>query len=139
MASTHFAQNVVHGHVDILQGQGVHREPGELAETLELHQAAFADPGHGEVQLDQERREVLPVDLGEEDEQIRPPGVGDPLLGPVQHVVRAGIVQLGPRLDVHGVGTRARLREGECRQHLALHARSEIAVDLLRRAEVHDG
>ena len=100
------AQQVLHRHLAIGQDQ---RAGGRSADAelvlLRAHREA------GRVALDEERGELLAVDLGEDREHVGEAAVGDPHLFAVQDVVLAVGRKHRARAAVHGVGSRRRFRE----------------------------
>ena len=85
-----------------------------------------------------QRREVLPVDFHEQDEDVRQRRVGDPLLAAVHHVMSAVVAQHRAGGDVHRVRPGSGLGERERRQHLAVHAGDEVALALVLVREVDE-
>jgi hypothetical protein len=79
---------------------------------LDPHLALFgADGQTGGVALDDEGRELLAVDLGEDDEEIGESRVRDVLLRSVQDVVASFGIENGGRAGGQGIGARAGLGE----------------------------
>ena len=108
--------------------------------ALQAQEALVGADGHPRgVALEQEGGERRAVHFGEEDEQVGPARVGDPLLGSIDDVVRLLGVEHGRRPDVHGVRTGLGLGQRERRHQLAAHAAVQIAIDLGRGAEVDEG
>ena len=114
------------------------RERGHGRAVLAQKSLVRADGQPVAVRVHDESREVLTVHFGEEDEDVRPCGVGDPLLAPVHHVVCTLVVQHRPRRDVHGVRSRAGFGQGEAREHLSVHTRPEVTFALVLGGEVDE-
>ena len=128
------AEEVLDGNRDVVELHRAHRGP------LQAEQALVGADGHPRgVPLEQEGGERGAVDLGEEDEQVGPPRVGDPLLGAVHDVVLALGGEHRRRPDVHGVGAGLGLGQRERRHQLAAHAAVQVAIDLGGGAEVDEG
>ena len=90
------AEHVLDRHLAVVEDE---RRGGRAADA---HLLLFgADGEAGEVFLDQERGELLAVNLGEDGEQVGEVGVGDPHLLAVQDVVLAVGRQHGAGAAVH--------------------------------------
>ena len=114
MSLPDLTQQVLHGNRDVVELQGTHRRPLQPEQLLlGTHREA------GGLAFQQKRGEGGAVDLGEQDEEVGPSGVGDPLLGAIDDVVCALRRENRRRRDVHRIGSGPRLGQGERRHQLA--------------------
>ena len=132
VAATDLAEHLVHGHVHIVEDELA----GGAAADAQLV-LLVADAHAGQVALHQKGGELVAVDLGKDGEQVRPGGVGDPLLGAIEHVVLAVGREPGHGLGAQGVRAAALLAQGIGRHHLARGQIGQVALLLRRRSVVH--
>src|SRR5205823_6260690 len=95
-----------------------------------------ADDAHGA--LDEERGELLAVNLRENREEIGELPVGDPHLLPVQRVMTAVGAQRGGRPRGERVRSRLRLGERVGANQLAARQPRKVALLLLLSPEIHE-
>ena len=132
VAEAEVAEEVLGGDEDVLQNE-LRRRRALDAELVLLWAGAHAFCRA----LDQERGELLAVDLGEDGEEIGEAAVGDELLHAAQAVAAVGRDRL--RLRAERVAARPRLGERVRGNHLAAHEPWQIPLLLLAAAVEEEG
>src|SRR6202034_938191 len=134
VAFADFAKQVFRWYFAVIQNDGAGRRPADA------HLVLFgADGETGKIPFDQECAEPFAVDFGEDREQIRESGVGNPHLFAVEKVVLAVGRNLGASAAVESVRSRRSFRQGIGADNFAGGQARQIFVLLFLGAEVHDG
>ena len=131
-AFAHFPQNVFHWHLHLLQNDAA-RGGGFDPQLVFLPARGEA----GKSAFDQKSRDVLAVHFGEDGEQVRPTGVGDPHLGAVEHVMFSVRRKRGLGAHAERVGAGAGLAQGVGCHPLAGREFGQVLSLLRFRAEIN--